>query len=69
MLVNGKPIAELELGQRVSCVVNKIGGNGGCSVFVSNYVQGLVDVYHCPSKLNSWLHNIVKIHVYSYLHY
>lgn len=50
MLASNKPIAELEIGQRVNCVINKIGENGGCSVFVNNYVQGLVDVHHCPSK-------------------
>lgn len=51
LLEQGDPLASLELGQHVKCVVNRIGENGGCSVFLPNKEQGLADVHHCPAKI------------------
>lgn len=45
-------LAQINVGQHVNGVVDKLGESGGCFLNLNVGVQGLVDVKHCPGEIS-----------------
>lgn len=45
---------DIHIGQRLDAVVNQVGQQGGCSLFLDGDIQGLVDAQHCPGSTSTY---------------